>query len=133
MPYLVLLILLALVGGPWLVLFALTLTGVWFAFVWTLIGFFLVAGLICTGVVIAAVWSTQPWRRKKAGSAFGAALSADFKQAHAVEPGVWKTGTTYMVEQDNRTFYFRSLAEARAGRDNGIEGYIPAVPITTSR
>jgi hypothetical protein len=131
MPYLLLLILLAIIGGPWLVAFALTLTGVWFAMVWTIMGLSLIAALIGAGfaAVFLFAWFIGNWGQKKATTAFGAPLSEAFKKTHGVETGVWKDGTTYMVETNRQTFYFSNLEEARAARDHGIEGYAPAVPV----
>lgn len=126
MPYLVILLLLALIGGPWLVAFALALTGVWFAIVWIITG---ILALICVGIVIFALlgFSFANRLQKNQISAFGAPLSKEFKERHAIEKGIWRDETHYMVELSGRTFYFLTLDEARAARDHGIQGYAPAV------
>jgi|SRR5665213_3223187 len=121
MPYLLVLILLAILGGPWLVAAALALTGIWFAFVWTLAAI-LFAGLIVVAAffVLAMLGTSFPWGRKKPKLSFGAGLDPRFKAEHECESGIYEEDGIYIVEINGKPNYFLDLDEARKTRDTGI-------------
>lgn len=120
MPYILLLILIAILGGPWFVAIALALTGVWFLIAWAIIG---MAGLaILVGIFLLGSWCLAYYGlfAGKPKPAFGALLKSQFKAQNQVEDRIWKDDMHYMVEIEGRTNYFRTLKEARLARDSGI-------------
>ena len=118
MPLIIALLLLLIVGGPWLVGVVLALTGVWFVFVLTLAA---VLGVCIVVAVVLIVTGGMVFSRKgPQKSAFGMPLDEKFKMSNGVEPGIWKDDMHYLVELNGRTNYFRTLAEARAARDTGV-------------
>ncbi len=119
MPYLLVLILLTIIGGPWLVGAALALTGIWFSFVWIITGICLAALLILALVFALASLGTI-WGSKKPKRAFGAGLDPQFKDEHEFEPGIYEEDKLYIVEINGRPNYFWNLDEARYARDNRI-------------
>ncbi len=118
MPYLLLLILLAIVGGPWLVAAALALTGIWFAIVWTVAGFLGIALLGGVLIFVLAKFGID-WLGEKPKRGFNAALDQKFKDEHECEHGIYKEDGFYIVELDGQPMYFKKLNEARDARDNG--------------
>ena len=122
MPYLLLLILLAILGGPWLVAAALALTGIWFVAVWTVAGILFAALLVGVALFVLVSFGVNRFKEKpKRG--FTAALDQKFKNEHECERGIYKEDCFYIVELNGQPSYFRKLNDARNARDYGA-GYI---------
>ncbi|MGP8267305.1 MAG: hypothetical protein ACLQOQ_15205 [Beijerinckiaceae bacterium] len=119
MPYLLLLILLAILGGPWLVAAALALTGIWFVIVWTVAGITFAALLIGVAFFVLVSFGVN-WFREKPKRGFTAALDQKFKNENECERGIYKEDCFYIVELNGQPMYFRKLNEARNARDIGI-------------
>lgn len=116
--FLLILILVAILGGPWLVAAALALTGIWFVIVWTVAGFMGIALLGGVLIFVLASFGIN-WLGEKPKRGFTAALNQKFKDEHECERGIYKEDSFYIVELDGQPSYFRELSEARNARDNG--------------
>lgn len=112
------LILLAILGGPWLVAVALALTGIWFVIVWTVAGILLVTLLGGMLIFVLASFGIN-WLGEKRKRGFTAALNQNFKDEHECERGIYKEDGFYIVELNGQPSYFRELNEARNVRDSG--------------
>lgn len=122
MPILIL-ILLAILGGVPLVLGGIAAFAAWTIAKVTIAGL-LVLVIAATLVVVAVGWLILGWLwpRKPAQTVFlMPALTEQFKRDNLqVETGIWKHDNHFIVEIGGRPKYYRFLRKARLTRDTGI-------------